>query len=53
MDPVTAVYYATICAALSFAAGRLRSGMVRIILGVVIGAIAASLLPDIRGMLGV
>ena len=53
MDPVTALYYATICAALSVVAGKLRSGMVRLITGVVVGLVAAALLPDVRAVLGV
>jgi hypothetical protein len=53
MDPVTMTYYAAVCAALSLGAGRLRSALLRILSGVIVGLIAAALLPDVRAALGV
>jgi hypothetical protein len=52
MDPVTMTYYATVCAALSLGAGRLRSALMRIAAGVVVGLIAAALLPSVRAAVG-
>ncbi len=52
MDPVTMTYYATVCAALSLGAGRLHSALLRILSGVVVGLIAAAMLPSVRGVLG-
>ena len=52
MDPVTMTYYATICALLGLGAGRLSSALIRILLGVTVGLIAAALLPYLRANLG-
>ena len=52
MDPVTMSYYATICALLGLGAGRLSSALLRILLGVVVGLIAAALLPIFRARIG-
>lgn len=52
MDPVTMTYYAAVCAALGLGAGSLRSSVLRVALGVVVGLAAAALLPTVRGALG-
>lgn len=52
MDPVTMTYYATICALLGLGAGRLRSALVRIGLGVLVGLLAAAFLPVFRAWTG-
>lgn len=52
MDPVTMTYYAAVCAALGLGAGSLRSSVLRVALGVVVGLAAAALLPSVRGALG-
>lgn len=53
MDPVTMGYYAAVCAALGLGAGRLRSAVLRVALGVVVGLLAAAVLPGLRAALGV
>jgi hypothetical protein len=53
MDPVTATYYAAICAALSAGAPRVPTLPVRLALGAVVGLVAAALLPGLRAALGV
>lgn len=52
MDPVTMSYYASVCAALGYGAGGIRSKVLRIGLGVAVGLVAAALLPSIRAGLG-
>lgn len=52
MDPITAAYYAGICATLAHATGRVRSGVVRIVTGAGVGLIAAAALPGLRGFFG-
>lgn len=53
MDPVTATYYAAICAALSAGAPRVPTLPVRLVLGALVGLGAAALLPILRGALGI
>jgi len=48
MDPVTVGYYAIICATLGAAAPRMGRLSVRLVLGAVVGLIAAAALPWLR-----
>lgn len=48
MDFVTLAYYAAICGLLSVAAPYLGNRLVRLTLGVLVGVIAAALLPLAR-----
>ena len=52
MDPVTMTYYAAVCAALGLGAGGVHSSVLRVALGVMVGLVAAALLPSVRGFLG-
>lgn len=52
MDPVTMTYYATVCAALSAGSGRLPNVALRVLAGVLVGLIAAALLPSFRALTG-
>lgn len=52
MDPVTAVYYAGICAALAQATSKLRSALLRVVTGAAVGLAAAAALPGLRGFFG-
>jgi len=51
MDFVTLAYYGLICGILSLAAPRLGNRMVRLAIGVVVGLIAAGVLPLARAAL--
>lgn len=48
MDVVTLAYYAAICGALSVAAPYMGNRLVRLALGVLVGLIAAAVLPMAR-----
>jgi hypothetical protein len=52
MDPVTVSYYAAVCGLLSAFTPRQGSYVLRLILGAVVGIVAAGLLPWLRGHLG-
>jgi hypothetical protein len=52
MDPVTLIYYGAICGLLAVAAPRLTPTVVRLLCGVVVGLVAAGVLPALRGVLG-
>ncbi len=53
MDPITMTYYASVCAALGYGAGRINRAALRIATGVIVGLIAAALLPGLRAALGI
>ncbi len=53
MDPIALLFYAMVCACLSWAAPRLGAGWVRFGIGAVVGIVAATLLPELRGALGI
>lgn len=48
MDVINLVYYAAICAVLSYFAPRLRTALTRLAVGAVVGLVAAGVLPLIR-----
>ena len=52
MDPVTLTFYAIVCGLLSFFARPLENGAMRFGAGVVVGLVAAGLLPSLRGLVG-
>ena len=52
MDPVTLVYYGAICGLLAVASPRLTPVAVRLLAGIVIGLVAAGVLPVLRAVLG-
>lgn len=52
MDPVGLVYYAAICGLLCWAGPRIGGPVLRVIAGVIVGVLAASVLPGLKSMLG-
>ncbi len=53
MDPVTTLFYATVCGTLAAAAPSFGARYARFLAGLAVGAISALLLPVIRGALGI
>jgi hypothetical protein len=51
-ETTSIVWYAAVCGALAAFAPALGGRTVRVMIGAVVGVIAASLLPFIRGMMG-
>ncbi len=51
-DPVTLFYYAIICGCLALASPRLRTMRTRLAAGLIVGVLAALLLPVLRGVIG-
>lgn len=52
MDPITLVFYAVVCACLSWAAPKLGAAWVRFGVGAAVGLAAATLLPLAREAMG-
>ncbi len=52
MDPVSLVFYAAVCGLLSVFAPRLGSPATRLGVGAVVGLLAATILPALRGAFG-
>jgi len=52
MDPVTMIYYATVCAVLSVGAGTMRTMKWRLLIGALVGVAAAAVLPSVRAAIG-
>ena len=52
MEPITLAFYASVCGILSVAAPRLGGFVPRLLVGAIVGIIAAILLPTIREILG-
>lgn len=52
MDPITLAFYALVCAILSAAAPNLGNRAARLAIGAVVGVVAASVLPLLRGAVG-
>jgi hypothetical protein len=52
MDPVNLVFYAAVCGALAAYAPTAGRRSARFLLGVVVGLIAAALLPLLKGFVG-
>jgi hypothetical protein len=51
MDYIALIYYAGVCAFLSFLAPRLKRTIHRLTVGAIVGLLAASLLPILKGAL--
>ena len=52
MDVTALVYYGAICGLLAVASPRLTPVAVRLLAGIVVGLVAAGLLPALRGAFG-
>jgi hypothetical protein len=52
MDPISLGFYAAVCGALSAAGPWLGNLVVRFIVGVAVGLVAAAALPAVRGLMG-
>lgn len=52
MDVTALVFYATVCGALGWAGPRLGAPLVRLGIGAAVGLAAATLLPIIKGAMG-
>ena len=53
MDPITLTFYAIVCGCLSAAAPTVPRLPTRLAIGAAVGLIAASVLPLLKGMMGV
>lgn len=51
MDPITLGFYAIVCGCLSAAAPRFPRLPIRLAIGAIVGLVAASALPWLKGML--
>ena len=51
MDPIALAFYAVVCGVLSAVAPTVPRLPVRLAIGAVVGMVAASLLPALKGML--
>lgn len=52
MDIITVSYYAVVCGVLGMAGPKLGGTVVRLIIGAIVGVIAATLLPTVRLIAG-
>lgn len=52
MDPVNMAYYAVVCAGLAGLSPRFRTLPLRLVIGAVVGLVAAGLLPSLSAALG-
>lgn len=52
MDPISLAFYALVCGLLSLFAPNLGGTLPRLAVGAVVGIVAASALPFIKGMMG-
>ena len=52
MEPISLAFYAAVCGLLSVFAPSLGGMLPRLATGAVVGVIAASVLPFLRGMMG-
>ena len=53
MDLFNLFYYGVICGCLAVASGRIESNIARIVTGIVVGFIAATVLPYLRAFIGI
>ena len=51
MDVITISFYAAVCGVLGWAGPMLGRPLVRLVIGAVVGVVAASILPTLRGMI--
>lgn len=52
MDPVSISFYAAVCGLLGLAGPKLGAAPIRLGIGAVVGVVAVSILPWVKGMLG-
>lgn len=52
MEPISLSFYAAVCGVLSVAAPRLGGFVPRLLVGAVVGVIAAIALPSVRALIG-
>jgi hypothetical protein len=52
MDPVTLVYYGTVCGLLAVVAPRVSPAVLRVVAGIAVGLVAAGVLPLLRRAFG-
>lgn len=52
MDPISLAFYAAVCGVLSLFAPRLGGRVQRLLAGGVVGVVAATVLPVLRGIFG-
>ena len=50
MEPISHAFYATVCGVLSVVAPRLGGFIPRLLIGAIVGVIAAVFLPFLRGL---
>lgn len=50
MDPISLSYYAAVCGLLSLFAPRFGGYLPRLAIGILVGLVAAGVLPALRGM---
>lgn len=53
MDFVTVSYYALVCGLLGLAGPRLGAPVLRLVIGGIVGILAATMLPSLRALLGI
>ena len=51
MDPLSLIYYAIVCGGLAVFLERISGRMMRLVVGLAVGAISASILPFVRTFL--
>lgn len=52
MDPISMAFYAIVCGCLSMVAPNLGGIAPRLIVGAIVGVVAATVLPFVHGVLG-
>ncbi len=52
MEPISLAFYAAVCGLLSVVAPNLGGAIPRLATGAIVGVIAATVLPMLRGMMG-
>ena len=52
MEPISLAFYAAVCGILSVVAPNLGGVVPRLAVGAIVGVVAATVLPLLRGMLG-
>jgi len=52
VDPITLIFYASVCGALGWASPKLGTPVTRLVIGAAVGIVAATALPYLRSLLG-
>ena len=52
MEPISLAFYAVVCGVLSLVAPNLGGMIPRLLTGAIVGVVAATVLPFLRGMMG-